>query len=119
ARLFTRYLSDCMVPTQWKTSKTMLLLKNDDLHYTGNYRTIWLLSVVYNLFTRVTLNRIDGTLDEGQPCEKAGFRKEFSTMDHIDMITRLIQVSREYKRPLCLTFIDLQKAFDSIDKSPL
>ncbi|KAE9413940.1 hypothetical protein Angca_006890, partial [Angiostrongylus cantonensis] len=42
-----------------------------------------------------------------------GFRKGFSTMDHIHTITRLIEVSREYKRPLCLTFIDLKKAFDS------
>ncbi|KAE9412843.1 hypothetical protein Angca_005462, partial [Angiostrongylus cantonensis] len=74
---------------------------------------ICLLSVVYRLFTRVTLKRMDRTLDEGQPCEQAGFRKRFSTMDHIHTITRLIEVSREYKRPLCLTFIDLEKAFDS------
>uniref|UniRef100_A0A0K0CYW3 Reverse transcriptase domain-containing protein n=1 Tax=Angiostrongylus cantonensis TaxID=6313 RepID=A0A0K0CYW3_ANGCA len=36
-------------------------------------------------------------------------------MDHIHTLTRLIEVSREYKRPLCLTFIDLQKAFDSVE----
>uniref|UniRef100_A0A0K0DBK0 Reverse transcriptase domain-containing protein n=1 Tax=Angiostrongylus cantonensis TaxID=6313 RepID=A0A0K0DBK0_ANGCA len=35
-------------------------------------------------------------------------------MDHIHAITRLIEVSREYKRPLCVTFTDLQKAFDSV-----
>ncbi|KAE9412410.1 hypothetical protein Angca_002983, partial [Angiostrongylus cantonensis] len=46
---------------------------------------------------------------------EAGFRKEFSTMDNIHTLTRLIEVSREYKRPLCLTFIDLEKAFDSIE----
>ncbi|KAE9418568.1 hypothetical protein Angca_009867, partial [Angiostrongylus cantonensis] len=115
ARLFTRYLSECMVPTQWKTSKTVLLFKKGDLHDIGNYRPICLLSVVYKLFTRVILNRIDRTLDEGQPCEQAGFRKGFSMMDHIHTLTRLIEVSREYKRPLCLTFIDLEKAFDSIE----
>ncbi|KAE9412558.1 hypothetical protein Angca_009428, partial [Angiostrongylus cantonensis] len=38
-----------------------------------------------------------------------------STMDHIHTITRLIEASREYKRLLCLTFIDLQKAFVSIE----
>ncbi|KAE9414817.1 hypothetical protein Angca_004552, partial [Angiostrongylus cantonensis] len=102
-------------PTQWKTSKTVLLFKKGDLHDIGNYCPICLLSVVYKLFTRVILNRIDRTLDEGQPCQQAGFRKGFSTMDHIHMLTRLIEVSREYKRPLCLTFIDLEKAFDSIE----
>ncbi|KAE9419284.1 hypothetical protein Angca_009560, partial [Angiostrongylus cantonensis] len=115
ALLFTHYLYECEVPTQWKTSKTVLLFKKGDLHDIGNYRPICLLSVVYKLFTRVILNRIDRTLDEGQPCEQAGFRKGFSAMDHIHRITRLSEVSREYKRPLCLTFIDLQKAFDSVE----
>ncbi|KAE9413930.1 hypothetical protein Angca_009149, partial [Angiostrongylus cantonensis] len=114
ARLFTRYLSECKVPTQWKTSKTVLLFK-DNLHDIGNYRPICLLSVVYKLFTRVILNRIDRILNEGQPCEQAGFRKGLSTMDQIHTITRLIEVSRKYKRPLCLTFIHLEKAFDSIE----
>ncbi|VDM56859.1 unnamed protein product [Angiostrongylus costaricensis] len=32
ARLPTRYLSECKVPTQWKTSETVLLFKKGDLH---------------------------------------------------------------------------------------
>ncbi|KAE9416755.1 hypothetical protein Angca_008402, partial [Angiostrongylus cantonensis] len=43
------------------------------------------------------------------------FQKGFSTTDHIHTITRLIEASREYKRPLCLTFTDLQKLIDSIE----
>ncbi|KAE9415007.1 hypothetical protein Angca_009898, partial [Angiostrongylus cantonensis] len=115
ARLFTHHLSECKAPTQWKTSKAVLLFMKGDLHDIGNYRPVWLLFFVYKLFARVILNRIDRTLDEGEPCEQAGFQKGFSTMDHIYTITRLIEVSREYKRPLCLTFIDLEKAFDSTE----
>ncbi|KAE9417164.1 hypothetical protein Angca_009692, partial [Angiostrongylus cantonensis] len=103
------------VPTQWKTIKTVLLLKKGDLHDIGNYRPICLLCVVHKLFIRVILNRIDRTLDEGQLCEQAGLRNRFNTTDHIQTITRPIEASREYKRPLFLTFIDLQKAFDSIE----
>ncbi|KAK6761537.1 hypothetical protein RB195_022561 [Necator americanus] len=69
ARLFTRYLSECKVPKQSETSKTVLLYKKGDPQDIGNYRTICLLSVVYKLFTRVILNRIERKLDEGQPCE--------------------------------------------------
>ncbi|KAK6763951.1 hypothetical protein RB195_024331 [Necator americanus] len=100
---------------QWKTSKTVLLYKKGDPHDIGNYRPICLLSVIYKLFTRVILNRIEKVLDEGQPCEQAGFRKGFSTFDHIHTVSKLIEVSREYKMPLCLTFIDLKKAFDSVE----
>ncbi|KAK6740398.1 hypothetical protein RB195_008701 [Necator americanus] len=115
ARLFTRYLSECKVPKQWKTSKTVLLYKKGDPHDIGKYRPICLLSVIYKLFTRVILNRIEKVLDEGQPCEQAGFRKEFSTNDHIHTASKLIEVSRECKMPLFLTFIDLKKAFDSVE----
>ncbi|KAK6742512.1 hypothetical protein RB195_010028 [Necator americanus] len=115
ARLFTRYLSECKVPKQWKTSKIVLLYKKGDPHDIGNYRPICLLSVIYKLFARVILNRIEKVLDEGQPCEQTGLRKGFSTIDHIHTVSKLIEVSREYKMPLCLTFIDLKKAFDSVE----
>ncbi|KAK6745376.1 hypothetical protein RB195_011857 [Necator americanus] len=38
ARLFTRYLSECKVPKQWKTSKTVFFYKKGDPHDIGNYR---------------------------------------------------------------------------------
>ncbi|KJH44400.1 hypothetical protein DICVIV_09566 [Dictyocaulus viviparus] len=40
-------------------------------------------------------------------------------MDHIHTITRLIELSREYKKPLCFTLIDLKKAFDSVETEPV
>ncbi|KAK6739382.1 hypothetical protein RB195_008078 [Necator americanus] len=115
ARLFTRYLSECKVPKQRKTSKTVLLYKKGDPHDIGNYRPICLLSVIYKLFTRVILKRIEKVLDEAHPCERAGFRKGFSTIDHIHTVSKLTEVSREYKMPLCLTFIDLKEVFDSVE----
>ncbi|VDP17415.1 unnamed protein product [Heligmosomoides polygyrus] len=109
------FYKECKVPSQWKTSRTVLLYKKGDVHDIGNYRPICLLSVVYKLFTRVVPKWISRTLDEGQPCEQAGFRRGFSTIDHIHTITKLIEVSQEYKLPLCFTFIDLKKAFDSVE----
>ncbi|KAK6735501.1 hypothetical protein RB195_018613 [Necator americanus] len=74
AMLLTRYLSECKVPKKWKTSKTVLLYEKGDPQDIGNYGSICLLSVIYKLFTRVILNRTERTLNEGQPCEQAGFR---------------------------------------------
>uniref|UniRef100_A0A0N4WA26 Reverse transcriptase domain-containing protein n=1 Tax=Haemonchus placei TaxID=6290 RepID=A0A0N4WA26_HAEPC len=34
---------------------------------------------------------------------------------HIHTVTRLIEVSEEYKMPLCLPCIDLKKAFDTVE----
>ncbi|KAK6756312.1 hypothetical protein RB195_014616 [Necator americanus] len=92
ARLFTRCLSECKVPKQWKTTKTVLLYKKGDPHDIGNCRSICLLSVIYKFFTKVILNRIEKFLDEGQPCEQAGFRKGFGTIDQIHTVAKLIEV---------------------------
>ncbi|KAK6760529.1 hypothetical protein RB195_021844 [Necator americanus] len=113
ARLFKRYLAECKVPKRWKTSKTVLLHKKGDPHGIGNYRLICLLSAICKLFARVIFNRIEKVLDEGQPCEPCRVSK--STIDHIHTVSKLIEVSREYMLPLCLTFIDLKKAFDSVE----
>ncbi|KAK6748355.1 hypothetical protein RB195_001151 [Necator americanus] len=69
AKLFARDLSECKVPKQRKTNKIVLLYKKGDPQDIGNYRPICLLSVIYKLFTRVILNRIERTLDEGEPCD--------------------------------------------------
>ncbi|EPB77207.1 hypothetical protein ANCCEY_03733 [Ancylostoma ceylanicum] len=41
--------------------------------------------------------------------------REFDTIHHIQTVTRLSEVSQEYNLPLCLTFIDLGKAFDTVE----
>ncbi|KAK6740204.1 hypothetical protein RB195_008586 [Necator americanus] len=55
------------------------------------------------------------TLDEAQPQEQAGFRQGFSCLDHIQTVSRVIEVCREYRLPLVLTFVDYEKAFDSVE----
>ncbi|KAK6765503.1 hypothetical protein RB195_025425 [Necator americanus] len=44
---------------------------------------------------------------------KQGFEKDLARLT-IHTVSKLIEVSLEYKMPLCLTFIDLKKAFDSV-----
>ncbi|KAK6762466.1 hypothetical protein RB195_023259 [Necator americanus] len=71
--------------------------------------------VIPEILSSEIRHAIMSVLDEGQPCEQAGFRKGFSTIDRIHTVSKLIEVSREYKMSLCLTFIDLKKAFDSVE----
>ena len=112
---FNRYLEQQAIPTQWKSSRTVLIHKKGDREDIKNYRPIALLSHVYKLFTKIILNRVEKTLDEFQPVEQAGFRKGFCCIDHIHTVTQLIEKTREYKQPLLLCFIDYVKAFDSVE----
>ncbi|KAK6764129.1 hypothetical protein RB195_024451 [Necator americanus] len=75
-RLFTRYLSECKVSKQWKTSKTVLMYKKGDPHDIGNYHPICLLSVIYELFTSVIFNGIEKSWMKDSHASKQGFEKD-------------------------------------------
>ncbi|KAK6729601.1 hypothetical protein RB195_006570 [Necator americanus] len=115
----TSYLQKERIPDQWKTSRTVLIHKKGDREDLRNYRPICLLSVLYKIFTKIILTRISRTLDEAQPQEQAGFRQRFSCLDHIQTVSRVIEVCREYRLPLVLTFVDYEKAFDSVETNAM
>ena len=73
------------------------------------------LSQTYKTFTKVILNRIATQLDEQQPIEQVGFRKNFSTIDHIHVVNQLVERCREFHYRLVLTFVDYEIAFDLVE----
>ena len=42
------------------------------------------------------------------------YRSKYSTTDHIHAINQLKEKCREYNIPLCVAFVDYEKAFDSV-----
>ena len=58
---------------------------------------------------------MEGVLNENQPREQAGFKKGYSTADHLQTINQRIEKWNEFKRPLCIGNIDYEKALDSIE----
>ena len=58
--------------------------------------------------------RLEKKLDENQPREQAWFRGKYFTTDHIHAINQLKEKCREYIIPLCVAFVDYEKAFDSV-----
>ncbi|KAK6725892.1 hypothetical protein RB195_004300 [Necator americanus] len=115
----TSYLQKERIPDQWKTSRTVLIHKKGDREDLRNYCPICLLGVLYKVFTKIILRSISRTLDEAQPQEQAEFRQGFSCLDHIQTVSRVIEVCREYRLPLVLTFVDYEKAFDGVETNAI
>ena len=114
-KLFNSVILEGTTPEAWHRSVVVLFFKKGENTLLKNYRPISLLSHVYKLFSRVITNRLERRFDDFQPPEQAGFRKGFSTIDHIHTLRQIIQKTEEYNRPLCLAFVDYEKAFDSIE----
>lgn len=112
--LFNKILNDRKIPTDWAKSDIILLYKKGDPANINNYRPISLQPNMYKLFASCLEERLAKYTEKHQPPEQAGFRKSFSTTDHIHTLEQIIEKYEEHQSPLYLAFIDYAKAFDSI-----
>ena len=83
----------------------------------GNYRPISLLSNVDKIFEKIVYSRLIKYFDHKNIINKNqfGFRSKHSTNDALITITEQIRKNLDKSHFSCGTFIDLQKAFDTVD----
>lgn len=117
--LFNCILKTAETPKQWSESNITLIYKKGDPNDIANYRPISLLPCIYKLFSSIINRRISITLEAKQPIEQAGFRKSFSTIDHIHTLELIIEKYQEKQRALYVTYIDYKKAFDTISHTSI
>ncbi|RUS71656.1 hypothetical protein EGW08_020580 [Elysia chlorotica] len=104
------------MPMEWKKGYLVKLPKKGDLSSCGNWRGITLLSIPGKILSRIILERLRTTLDQKLRDEQAGFRQRKSCTDQIASLRIIIEQSLEWQTSLYMTFVDFQKAFDSVDR---
>lgn len=95
------------------------LFKKGDKKICDNYRGISLLVVTRKLFSRVILNRIQLIVYKQLLEQQAGFRSNRSTIDQIFTLRIVMEKYKQYNKPLHMCFIDIQKAYDSVNRELL
>lgn len=78
-----------------------------------------LLSITSKVMTRAILERMKQTIDLKIRDEQAGFRAGRSCCDQIATLRIIIEQSLEWNSGLYITFVDFEKAFDSVDQATL
>ena len=121
-KIFNLVLNTGLIPEEWCISLVQPIYKNKgETSDPDNYRGISLISCLGKLFTMAINERLTKYLDNmgiiGD--EQAGFRKNYSTMDHIFVISSLINLYKHKGKIIYCAFIDYKKAFDLIDRSKL
>ena len=87
----------------------------------GNYRPITILSCLGKLFTSVLNRRLTTYLDQYNIIHEnqAGFRKHYSTSDHLFTLQALIEILQKKKQKFFCAFIDFSQAFNKVWRAGL
>ena len=118
ARIFNISLVTGSFFTALKTAKVIPVFKNKGSpHDVNNYRPISLLSNIDKIFEKLIKSRLVDFLDENKIIFKNqfGFRNKHSTTHALINLTEQIRSNIDKGLYTCGVFIDLQKAFDTVD----
>ena len=86
----------------------------------GNHRGISLLSIAGKILARIMLNRaVHSIAEENLPESQCGFRRNRSTVDMVFVVRQIQEKCIEQNMNLYAVFIDLTKAFDTVNREAL
>ena len=91
-----------------------MLHKSGDPKNCNNYRTIALISHASKILLIVILNRLKNKVESEVSDCQAGYRSGRGTIDMLFILQILIEKVRNTKEEAFITFIDYDKAFDSV-----
>ena len=120
-KIFNLSFSQNKVPESWKISKVTPIPKSGNLKSVNNYRPISLLPLPCKLLEKIVHNRLYGFLTRENILTNAqgGFRSGHSTIDTLAKFTDDIKRELNIANNTIAAFIDLRKAFDTVDHSVL
>ena len=97
----------------------MPLHEKKDKKICDNYRGVALISVPGKALALILLERLQ-TIIEPQLLEaQCGFPKGRGTVDQISVVRQVVERAKEYHTPVCMSFVDLTKAYDSVNRQAL
>jgi len=125
--ILTEFMNMCfkynLIPSLWTKSIIKPIPKSatKDPCVPLNYRGISLLSCVSKLMSGIMNDRICKYYDRAglMVDEQNGFRKNRSCEEHIFTLTSIIRNRKGVGLPTFVAFIDLEKAFDRVDRTLL
>jgi len=107
------------LPESWKNALIVPLHKKGDKTDVNNYRGISLVQVTYKILSATILKRVQEQLEHKIGEYQAGFRPNRSCSEQIFNLKTILKLRHTRRQPTICTFVDFQKAYDSIDRHSL
>ena len=103
------------IPEEWAEGIIVPLFKEGDECDVGNYRGITLSSHIGKVFCSIMKERLYRAVDGVVIGEaQGGFRKNRQTVDHLFVVSGVVQLRRIEGKKTWMAFLDLRKAYDSV-----
>jgi len=120
-KYFNRLFDTGTYPDLWVESVIQPIHKKGDVNSPNNYRGISLLNVCSKIYSHILNKRLNEWAETNNVISEAqaGFRRNYSTCDHIFTLMATIQKQLINHKKLYVAFIDFQKAFDMINRRVL
>ena len=119
-KLFNLIFDTGIVPKDWTLGIIRPIYKNKGNRMDpNNYRGITILSCLSKLFTSILNTRLNKYIEDNNILgkEQAGFRKNYSTTDHLFTLYGIIDILLSQRKRLYCAFLDFEKAFDKVDRA--
>ena len=106
------------VPQEWNDATIKVLHKKKGRTECSNYRSLSLLAHAGKVLLKIVAGRLGDFCEKPGilPEEQCGFRPQRSTTDMMFVVRRLQELGRTGNTSLEICFIDLAKAYDSVDR---
>ena len=115
--IINKSLAEGVFPSLLKIALICPIFKKNDKTKCVNYRPISLLSNIGKLLERIMYNRVEKFIKENNIIynNQFGFRKQYSTNHALLSIIEEIRTNLDNKKYSCGIFVDLEKAFDTVN----
>lgn len=117
ATYYTLWLLQGYIPECFMEGETILIPKSGDLLKPGNYRPITTASRVTRIFHKILAFRLTMKIPL-DPRQKA-FIPLDGCADNIFLLDSIIKGAQRQRKPVCLAFLDVAKAFDCVSHETL
>ena len=114
-------LKTSLIPNKLKIAKVIPLHKSGNKALPDNYRPISVLPVLSKILERVVYEQIADYLENNKMLTSCqfGFRKRYNTELAVALFTDNIRRAMDHGKLTGAVFVDLQKAFDTVEHSVL
>ena len=121
--LFSEIFETGQIPEDWRLSRVELIHKGGGKEKAdiGNYRPISVINIMNKIFGDIVNDKLQKWVEQERVLgeEQNGFRKGRSGLENVYIMKELIDRNKRNRKELYFGFLDIEKAYDSINRRKL